>query len=54
MRAPAVGERIALQIAASLGREPTADEPPAGVATFDPTRFTGDEEFEIREGMTLE
>jgi glycine/D-amino acid oxidase-like deaminating enzyme len=54
MRAPAIGERVALQIAASLGRDPEDDEPPAGVAAFDPTRFTGTEEFEIREGMTLE
>lgn len=40
MRAPALGETIANQI---LGRE--------GIEAFDPNRFTGDEEFEIREGM---
>lgn len=40
MRAPALGETIANQI---LGGE--------GIEAFDPNRFTGDEEFEIREGM---
>lgn len=43
MRAPAVGEAVAAQI---LGGE--------GIPGFDPRRFDGDEEFEIREGMALE
>lgn len=43
MRAPAMGERIANQL---LGGD--------GIDAFDPTRFSGDEEFEIREGMRLE
>ncbi|KTG09700.1 sarcosine oxidase [Haloprofundus marisrubri] len=44
MRAPATGETIAEQM---LGET-------AGISPFDPTRFSGDEEFEIREGMALE
>ena len=52
MRAPAHGERIAAQIAESLGRSVEGVE--AGVASFDPTRFAGDEEFQIVEGMTVE
>ncbi len=43
MRAPAIGERLAGQI---IGGE--------AIDAFDPTRFSGDEEFEIVEGMTLE
>ncbi|WP_049926525.1 NAD(P)/FAD-dependent oxidoreductase [Halopiger goleimassiliensis] len=43
MRAPAIGNRLAAQI---LGDD--------GIDAFDPTRFAGDESFEIREGMTLE
>lgn len=43
MRAPAVGEVVAEQI---LGGE--------GIAGFDPGRFEGDEDFEIREGMAPE
>ena len=43
MRAPALGERVADQI---LGGD--------GVDPFDPTRFEGDESFEIVEGMTVE
>ncbi len=43
MRAPAIGRRIADQI---LGGD--------GIDRFDPTRFAGDEAFEIREGMALE
>jgi glycine/D-amino acid oxidase-like deaminating enzyme len=42
MRAPAVGEALAEEV---LGGD--------GVAAFDPTRFEGDESFEIVEGMTL-
>ena len=52
MRAPAHGERIAAEIAGSLGRPVEGVEP--GVASFDPTRFAGDEEFRIVEGMTVE
>lgn len=40
MRAPALGETIAEQI---LGSD--------GIPAFDPNRFDGNEEFEIREGM---
>jgi sarcosine oxidase subunit beta len=43
MRAPATGEAIATEI---LGGE--------GVPPFDPTRFDGDEVFEVVEGMTVE
>lgn len=43
MRAPAIGERVAEQV---LGAD--------GVPGFDPGRFDGDEEFEIREGMAIE
>lgn len=43
MRAPAVGEAVAEQI---LGGE--------GIPGFDPERFDGDEDFDIREGMSLE
>ncbi|WP_425607270.1 NAD(P)/FAD-dependent oxidoreductase [Natronobeatus ordinarius] len=43
MRAPAIGDRIAAQV---LGGD--------GIDTFDPTRFSGDEAFEIREGMRLD
>ena len=43
MRAPAIGERIADEI---MGGE--------GIDAFDPTRFSGTEEFEIVEGMAVE
>jgi sarcosine oxidase subunit beta len=43
MRAPALGEAVA---------EAIRDENP--VPAFDPTRFDGDEEFEVVEGMTVE
>ncbi|RQG97993.1 NAD(P)/FAD-dependent oxidoreductase [Natrarchaeobius chitinivorans] len=42
MRAPAIGERVAREI---------VDE--EGMAAFDPTRFAGDESFDVTEGMTL-
>ncbi|WP_224332513.1 NAD(P)/FAD-dependent oxidoreductase [Haloprofundus halobius] len=44
MRAPATGEAIAAQIAGES----------AGITPFDPRRFSGDEAFEIREGMALD
>ena len=44
MRAPATGEQIAKEI---LGER-------TGIPTFDPTRFTGDEDFEIVEGMAYD
>jgi glycine/D-amino acid oxidase-like deaminating enzyme len=44
MRAPATGEAIATQILGENKR----------IGPFDPTRFSGDETFEIREGMALE
>jgi len=43
MRAPALGERLAAQV---LDAED-------GIDAFDPTRFTGDESFEIAEGMLV-
>lgn len=46
MRSPALGESIAAKI---LGKEP-----PVGLDDFDVNRFRGDEEFEIRQGYTLE
>jgi glycine/D-amino acid oxidase-like deaminating enzyme len=52
MRAPAHAERIAAEIAESLGRP--VEDAEIGVPSFDPTRFTGEEEFRILEGMTVE
>ncbi|MDS0473456.1 FAD-binding oxidoreductase [Natrinema sp. 1APR25-10V2] len=43
MRAPAIGQRIATEI---LGGE--------GIDAFDPTRFDGDEAFEVVSGMALD
>jgi sarcosine oxidase subunit beta len=43
MRSPAIGRRLADDI---LGGD--------GLPAFDPTRFDGDEEFAIREGMAIE
>ncbi|APW96313.1 sarcosine oxidase [Halobiforma lacisalsi AJ5] len=43
MRAPAIGERIATEI---VGGE--------GIDAFDPTRFDGDEEFAVEEGMRID
>jgi sarcosine oxidase, subunit beta len=43
MRAPAIAERLAGQV---LGGD--------GIGPFDPTRFDGDEPFEIVEGMTVD
>ncbi len=43
MRSPALGEAIAKDV---LGE--------GEIPEFDPTRFTGDEEFEIVEGMAVE
>ncbi|QFU83268.1 NAD(P)/FAD-dependent oxidoreductase [Natronorubrum aibiense] len=42
MRAPAIGERLAADV---LGGE--------GIDAFDPTRFDGDEAFEIVDGMSI-
>jgi sarcosine oxidase subunit beta len=42
-RAPAIGERVALELLGSDGIDP-----------YDPTRFDGDEAFEIVEGMAIE
>jgi glycine/D-amino acid oxidase-like deaminating enzyme len=52
MRAPAHAERVAAEIAESVGRP--VDGVEAGVGSFDPARFSGDEEFRIVEGMTVE
>ena len=43
MRAPAIGQRLAEQV---VGGE--------GIEAFDPTRFDGDETFEIVDGMAVE
>ncbi|QRV15761.1 FAD-binding oxidoreductase [Haloterrigena salifodinae] len=43
MRAPAIGQRLAEQV---VGGE--------GIDAFDPTRFDGDESFEIVDGMAVE
>lgn len=43
MRSPAIGQRLAGE---ALGGE--------GVPAFDPSRFDGDESFEVREGMAVE
>ncbi|MFQ3293411.1 MAG: sarcosine oxidase subunit beta [Halobacteriales archaeon] len=43
MRAPAIAERVALEILDGDGIDP-----------YDPTRFAGDEDFEIVEGMSIE
>ncbi|MFQ3320659.1 MAG: sarcosine oxidase subunit beta [Natronomonas sp.] len=43
MRAPAIGKRLAAEV---LGGD--------GIDAFDPTRFDGDETFDIVEGMSLE
>ncbi|WP_327052822.1 NAD(P)/FAD-dependent oxidoreductase [Halomicrococcus gelatinilyticus] len=43
MRTPALGEAVALDV---LGE--------GGIPEFDPTRFDGDEEFDVVEGMTVE
>ncbi|MFB6209960.1 MAG: FAD-dependent oxidoreductase, partial [Halobacteriales archaeon] len=43
VRSPATGEAIAEEI---LGGE--------GIPAFDPTRFDGDEDFEIVEGMSID
>ncbi|RQG88945.1 FAD-binding oxidoreductase [Natrarchaeobius halalkaliphilus] len=42
MRAPAIGERIAREISGG-----------SGIDAYDPTRFAGDEEFDVTEGTTL-
>ena len=43
MRSPAIGGRLAGEVLGGPGLE-----------AFDPTRFDGDEEFDIREGMAIE
>ncbi|SEW03967.1 NAD(P)/FAD-dependent oxidoreductase [Natrinema salifodinae] len=47
MRAPAIGQRLAEEIV-------SGPESEAGIEAFDPTRFDGDEEFAVVEGMTLD
>ncbi|MFC6753695.1 sarcosine oxidase, partial [Halorubrum tibetense] len=59
MRAPAMGEHVAEGVVASLsaGSDVRAGSRSARspwVDAFDPNRFDGDEEFEIREGMSVE
>jgi glycine/D-amino acid oxidase-like deaminating enzyme len=49
MRAPALGERVADEIAGE--REKESDNV---LRAFDPARFDGDEEFAVVEGMTVE
>ncbi|TMT85505.1 FAD-binding oxidoreductase [Haloterrigena sp. H1] len=43
MRAPAIGQRLAAEICGS-----------SGIDAFDPTRFDGDEAFDVVDGMSLE
>jgi glycine/D-amino acid oxidase-like deaminating enzyme len=43
MRAPAIGRRLAAEI---LGGP--------GIDAFDPTRFDGDERFDVAEGLALD
>jgi glycine/D-amino acid oxidase-like deaminating enzyme len=45
MRSPALGEAVAEAI---LGGDPAPIDP------FDPRRFDGDEDFQVREGMVIE
>ena len=53
MRAPAIGEVVAEGVLSSLdGVAFDAPDSP-WIETFDPTRFDGDEAFEITEGMSL-
>jgi len=59
MRAPAMGEHVAEGVLASLsaGSDERAGSRSAQspwIDAFDPNRFAGDEEFEIREGMSVE
>ena len=53
MRAPAVGELVAEGVLASLDGVDSAAPDSPWVDAFDPTRFDGDEAFEITEGMTV-
>ncbi|MDZ5813169.1 FAD-binding oxidoreductase, partial [Halorubrum sp. AD140] len=53
MRAPAVGETVAEGVLASLAGVAFDDPDSPWIGAFDPTRFDGDEEFEIAEGMSL-
>ncbi len=55
MRAPAIGEHVAEGVLASLSAdgEERTDRRSVWIDAFDPGRFDGDEEFEIREGMTV-
>ncbi|WP_323171101.1 FAD-binding oxidoreductase [Natrialba sp. PRR66] len=45
MRAPAIGQRLARQVLGDDGGD--------GIDAFDPTRFDGDEAFDVVEGMTV-
>ena len=51
MRAPATGELLAEGVLASLSDDAAADSP--WIEAFAPSRFEGDETFEITEGMSV-
>ncbi|QAU12700.1 FAD-binding oxidoreductase [Halorubrum sp. BOL3-1] len=53
MRAPATGETVAEGVLASLGGLAFDAPDSPWIGAFDPTRFDGDEEFEIAAGMSL-
>ncbi|GAA0537591.1 FAD-dependent oxidoreductase [Halorubrum ejinorense] len=53
MRAPAIGETVAEGVLASLAGVAFEDPDSPWIVAFDPTRFDGDETFEIAEGMSL-
>ncbi|ELZ48576.1 FAD dependent oxidoreductase [Halorubrum californiense DSM 19288] len=53
MRAPAVGEAVAEGVLASLAGVDFDSPDSPWIGAFDPTRFDGDEAFEIVEGMSL-
>ena len=53
MRAPATGEVLAEGVLASIAGGAVDDPEAPWIGAFDPTRFDGDETFEIAEGMSL-
>jgi len=54
MRAPAIGERVAEGVLASLDGTGAGEAESPWIDAFDPDRFDGSEEFEIAEGMSVE
>ena len=53
MRAPAIGELVAEGVLASLDEVDATPPTSPWIDAFDPTRFDGNETFEIVEGMTV-